>query len=235
MAQVNKTCVDRWEAVLVTRDASGAETLHPHAQRPEKDVRYEARSRPDVFPQAYVNRIEASAACVASGKRLCSLREWYAACRGTRRTTYPYGWSFVKGKCNVERPHLLGRLFGNDPHRWSYAEHFNAPVLNLTPGGLAKTAEHAECASDYGTLDMVGNVHEWVSDVVDDSLEKKIPLRDDLKGRINVNWGHGIFMGGFYSTSSEHGAGCGFVTIGHGPKYHDYSTGFRCCRDAAAP
>jgi len=45
--------------------------------------------------------------------------------------------------------------------------------------------------------------------------------------------GHGIFMGGFFSTKSQHGAGCRFITIGHDPTYHDYSTGFRCCLGAA--
>jgi formylglycine-generating enzyme required for sulfatase activity len=82
---------------------------------------------------------------------------------------------------------------------------------------------------------MVGNLHEWVSDTVDRRLPLKLPLRDDIRDKIRVNTGNGIFMGGFYSTTSEHGRGCAFVTIAHEPKYHDYSTGFRCCRDAAPP
>jgi formylglycine-generating enzyme len=39
-------------------------------------------------------------------------------------------------------------------------------------------------------------------------------------------------MGGFYSTHGELGPGCTFTTIAHEPRYHDYSTGFRCCADA---
>jgi hypothetical protein len=39
-------------------------------------------------------------------------------------------------------------------------------------------------------------------------------------------------MGGFYSTTDQHGAGCAYTTIAHEPSYHDYSTGFRCCADA---
>ena len=62
-------------------------------------------------------------------------------------------------------------------------------------------------------------------------IDKKLPLREDIQKKLDVNTGHGIFMGGFYSTGDEHGKGCGFVTIGHEPKYHDYSTGFRCCKD----
>jgi formylglycine-generating enzyme required for sulfatase activity len=234
MAHVGKACVDRWEAHLVRLDERGGEQIHPHNQRPEKGVRYLARSESGVLPQAYINRVEARDACNAAGKRLCTLSEWYRACRGSAGTTYPYGWSEQKKRCNVEKPHLLAQRFGSDPRRWDYARHFNDPTLDATPGWLAKTGEYSDCHSDYGTFDMVGNLHEWVSDVVDRSLEKKLPLRDDIRDKLDVNTGHGIFMGGFFSTGSEHGRGCGFVTIGHEPAYHDYSTGFRCCKDATA-
>jgi formylglycine-generating enzyme required for sulfatase activity len=177
-----------------------------------------------------VNRLEARAACEASEKRLCTLAEWYRACRGSKGTTYPYGANESREACNTGKPHILAKFFGSDPHNWAY-DSFNDPRLNLDPLGLAKTGAHAECKSDYGTFDMVGNVHEWVSDIVDRSLAVKLPLREDIERKLEVNTGKGIFMGGFYSTTSEHGRGCGFVTIGHEPKYHDYSTGFRCCRD----
>ena len=47
-----------------------------------------------------------------------------------------------------------------------------------------------------------------------------------------VQVGNGVFMGGFYSTRGELGPGCSFTTVAHDAHYHDYSTGFRCCRDA---
>jgi formylglycine-generating enzyme len=230
MALVSRTCVDRWEAHLVKADG----TAHPHNQRPEEGVRYSARASSAVFPQAYISRLEASAACEASGKRLCTLAEWYSACRGRSGLSYPYGNKQVRDKCNAGKPHLLARLFGSSPQAWSYDD-FNSPKLNVEPGFLAKSGEYRECASDYGAYDMVGNLHEWVSDTVDRRLPLKLPLRDDIRAKIWVNTGNGIFMGGFYSTTSEHGRGCAFVTIAHEPKYHDYSTGFRCCRDAAPP
>lgn len=229
MARVKNTCVDRWEAHLVTTDGAA----HPHYQRPESGVSYAARSAPSVFPQGYVNRLEASAACKASGKRLCKLTEWYAACIGPKKQTYGYGPNYVRGRCSAAKPHLLGKLFGTDPRNWGYSEHFNNPKLNQEPGFLDKTGANAECKSELGIYDMIGNLHEWVSDHVDRSLVTKIPLRDDIRGKIQINTGHGIFMGGFYSTLSEHGRGCTFLTPGHEPKYHDYSTGFRCCKDAA--
>jgi Sulfatase-modifying factor enzyme 1 len=234
MTLVGKACVDRWEARLYEPAPDGGLTPHQANLRPEKGVGYVARSEPGVYPQAYINRIEASAACVAAGKRLCTLSEWYRACGGSKGTTFPYGATSSGTKCNTGKPHLLSKLFGRDPRRWQYAAHFNAPALDVEPGGLAKTGAYPECVADNGTLDMVGNLHEWVSDIVDDSLEKKIPLRDDIAEKIPINWGHGIFMGGFFSTTDELGPGCRYLTPGHEPAYHDYSTGFRCCRAEAA-
>ncbi len=232
MARVGAACVDMWEAHLVVIEASGSAAPHSHVKRPEKGTRYRAVSAPDVFPQAYISKHEAHAACVEADKRLCTLGEWYRACRTKSGHVYPYGAAAVKGKCNTGKAHLLSQLFGRDARRWKFSEHFNSPELNLTPGFLEKTGERGECTSEHGTFDMVGNLHEWISDIVDDALPKKIPLRDDIREKLVYNQGHSIFMGGFFSTTNEHGEGCAFLTPGHGAKYHDYSTGFRCCKAA---
>ncbi len=232
MAQVGRACVDKWEAHLVVVGADGSESAHSPYERPQQGIRYEARSAPGVVPQAYVSRNESHAACAAAGKRLCSLLEWYSACRGPRGFMYPYGPQMTKGACNASKPHLLSRVHGKDPRKWKYDEHFNDPMLNQEPGFLAATGEYEGCVSGYGVADMVGNLHEWISDPVDMSLETKIPLRDDIRDKLEKRTGNAIFMGGFYSTTSEHGRGCAFVTIGHEASYHDYSTGFRCCKSA---
>ena len=247
MTEVGTSCVDKWEDHLVVVSAitenanaenvdggkvNGGDVVHSPFERPNPKTRYAARSAPNVVPQAYINRIEAQAACEASGKRLCTLDEWYRACRGPRGFMYPYGPQMTKNACNTSKKHVLSLVHGNNPRAWKYDEHFNDPQLNKEPGFLAKTGEYEQCVSDYGAFDMVGNLHEWISDTVDASLEDKIPLRDDIRKKIGKNTGHGIFMGGFFSTTSEHGRGCAFVTIGHEPKYHDYSTGFRCCKHA---
>ncbi|HPB96678.1 MAG TPA: SUMF1/EgtB/PvdO family nonheme iron enzyme [Polyangiaceae bacterium] len=235
MAHIHRTCIDKWEAHLVVRKDDGSFEPHSPYERPQPNVRYQARSEPGVFPQAYINRHESQAACEAAGKRLCSLAEWYRACRGPRGFTYPYGPQRIRGACNASKHHLLSRIYGTNPRAWKYDEHFNDPKLNQEPGFLAKTGEYEACISEYGVTDMVGNLHEWISDTVDPSLENKIPLRDDIRKKLEKNTGHGIFMGGFFSTTAEHGNGCAFITIGHEPKYHDYSTGFRCCKNASAP
>jgi hypothetical protein len=234
MALIGAVCVDRWEAILVTRGPDAGLTVHPHAERPEQGVRYEARSVPGVFPQAYLDRFDARSACANAGKRLCTLEEWFAACRGPKRTAYPYGPTMKSGRCNSGKPHLLSKWFGHDPRQWKYDEHFNSPLLDQEPGYLAKTGEYADCVSDYGLYDMVGNLHEWVSTPVNVRIAARMPLTDGIRSRLGKRSGNGIFMGGFFSTFKQHGEGCGFITIGHRPDYHDYSTGFRCCTDARA-
>jgi hypothetical protein len=232
MARIDNFCVDRFEATLVEVGSDGIEVPHPAFEPPEEGVRYEARSRAGELPQGYINRVQSEAACDNAGKRLCSVTEWYEACRGKRHTTYPYGNEFVKNKCNTSKIHLLGKLFGNNPEWWSYDKHFNNPRLNLEPGFLSHTGDHPGCVSDYGAFDMVGNLHEWVADTVDPSLENKIPMVDGVRRSVYKSTGHGVFMGGFFSTTAQQGQGCNYITLGHEPQYHDYSTGFRCCTDA---
>jgi len=228
MARIDGFCIDRFEASLVEVNLSKFEIPHPASEQLKPSVHYEARSMAGTYPQAYINREQAAEACKNAGKRLCSVREWYEACRGSRHLQYPYGREFLKNKCNTGKLHLLGMMYGNDAKSWSY-EDFNNPQLNLVPGFLSRSAEYAECRSDYGTFDMVGNLHEWVSDNVDSTLETKLLMVDGVRKSIANNAGHGIFMGGFYSTTNQQGEGCGFITLGHEPQYHDYSTGFRCC------
>ena len=39
-------------------------------------------------------------------------------------------------------------------------------------------------------------------------------------------------MGGHYVDGEVNGQGCSYVTSAHGSEYHDFSTGFRCCKAA---
>src|SRR5262249_49326526 len=112
-------CIDRFEDHLVTVGPDGTITPHPYYEVPESDVTYWARSEKDVFPQAYISRTVAQAACKAVGKRLCSREEWMRACRGPKGWTFPYGNKHKADKCNSSKPHLLQQMFGSDPHKWS--------------------------------------------------------------------------------------------------------------------
>jgi len=233
MALVGRFCVDRYEAHLVV-EADGKLKVHPHHVRPWSGLRYRAQSAPGVFPQAYISRVEARAACEASGKRLCRRREWLRACRGQGTYRYPYGARGERGRCVTGKAHLLTALFGDKKGGWSY-ENFNDPKLALEPGYLARSGEYEGCVSELGVHDMVGNLHEWVADMVDQELMDR--LAEEQVERRDQPWheGNGVFMGGFFSTTSELGPGCYYTTVAHEPSYHDYSTGFRCCADAVMP
>lgn len=230
MVRIGAYCIDRFEASLVVVMPDGTRRPHPPHERPPRSAKYAAQVVKGQKPQAYISRDEAEVACENAGKRLCSVGEWYEACRGAAHTTYPYGQRFRKESCNVGKRHLLTRFFGPDPGNWKYTEHFNNPMLNQLDGYLARTGEYADCVSDYGVHDMVGNLHEWVSFQSPNPSSRSLPAPPNSRPKTR---GNGLFMGGFYSTLSQHGHGCGFATTGHEPAYHDYSTGFRCCADAA--
>ena len=89
----------------------------------------------------------------------------------------------------------------------------NDPALGQVEGALAKTAEHTECVNGFGVFDMVGNLHEWVA------TDASAP--------------HGLFAGGYYLDTAQNGDGCNYKTGAHAHDYHDYSTGFRCCKGSA--
>jgi sulfatase modifying factor 1 len=234
MVQIARYCVDRYEAHLVTVAADGSAARLPHYLHPDGSVRYEARSEPDVFPQGYISRDDSTLACKNAGKRLCSRAEWSRACKGSRGFHYPYGARVKQGVCNSGKAHLLTKLFGADARAWKYEETFNNPRLDQEPGFLAKTGEYGACEA-AGVFDMVGNLHEWVSDIVDEDIEELLE-RDQVTRRSQPHRvGNGIFMGGFFSTTDELGPGCTYATIAHEPSYHDYSTGFRCCKDLPRP
>ena len=227
MVRVGRFCIDRYEAHLriLSTDESGA--VHPHHQQLASSAQYVAVSEPGVFPQAYISRVQAQAACQHADKRLCSRGEWLVACRGTP-VARPGGDG--ARPCNNGKPHLLTRLFGGG---YDYEAHFNSPAPSLTPGFLAKTGQYAECASEAGVHDMVGNLHEWVSDSVTSAFVRAFESEGVRRQFQYVQPGNGVFMGGFYSTRGELGAGCMFTTVAHDASYHDYSTGFRCCRDVS--
>jgi formylglycine-generating enzyme required for sulfatase activity len=99
------------------------------------------------------------------------------------------------------------------PESWTY-EDFNDPRLNQLANGLARTGSYPKCASPEGVLDLVGNLSEWVGDPPDKEF-------------------HARFRGGYYGDATRNGPGCLYVTSAHEPEYHDYSLGFRCCRDVS--
>ena len=204
-----KFCIDAYEASLVELLEGGLTRPHPPYE-PVDGKRVRAVSRRGRFPQGYISRNEAEAACEASHKRLCRDREWVQACKGPAATRYPYGNARREGVCNdtgAVSPlnHYFGAITSNvDPYTW---EAMNDPRLNQLAGALVRSGEKRQCKSGYGIYDMVGNLHEWTTAAA------------------------GTFRGGYYLDTKINGEGCEYQTVAHNATYHDYSTGFRCCAD----
>jgi formylglycine-generating enzyme required for sulfatase activity len=195
-------CIDRWEASLV--DDEGLAHSPYHSVGPGKVV---AVSRSGAVPQGYISLEEASEACARAGKKLCTTRQWVDACMGTRRPrrTYPYGMKHEPGACNDACPmHPVDRLFPGKG-RPRDAVTLNDSRINQLDATVAKTGAHAQCVTPDGVFDMVGNLLEWTVG--------ERPL----------------LMGGHYVDSKVNGEGCTYVTPDHGARYHDFTTGFRCC------
>jgi hypothetical protein len=213
MILIEAFCIDRWEAHVVELDAVGV--AHPHSPfEPVEGLEVRAETAPGVFPQGYISKQQAARACANARKRLCSSREFVRACRGSAgESAYPYGGSKrLQGYCNEGKGSSMPLFFGANPAMWSTSD-FNDGRLNRASGRLAMTGSFPGCASPDGVMDAVGNLHEWVADLAAAN-------------------GHAQMRGGFYGDAEENGHGCQYVTTAHGPAYHDYSTGFRCC---AAP
>ncbi len=207
-----RVCVDRWEASIVERLPSGEERAwSPYQPVDGFESRVRAVSRPGVIPQGYISGEQGARACAASGKRLCSAGEWESACRGSRKTQFPYGEQRKARVCNddVRSKHPVvevGLLLGISEDRLWF-DGMNQSLINQLPNSLLEAGARTECTNDYGVFDMVGNLHEWIDD------------------------SSGTFRGGYYMDTTLNGDGCAYATTAHGFSYHDYSTGFRCCAD----
>jgi formylglycine-generating enzyme required for sulfatase activity len=213
-----KFCIDRWEASLVQREDGGGARPWPGNQPVRgREAELAAVSIAGRKPQAYISGTQAARACANAGKRLCELDEWVRACRGPRGYAYPYGDQRRPDVCNDRYrtldAHPVQTLFerfaakGSDRRQMWEAEWMNDPRLYDLPRSVEPAGARAECRSEHGVYDLVGNLHEWVADP------------------------EGTFVGGFFMDTFQNGEGCGYRTRAHGVDYHDYSTGFRCCRD----
>jgi len=200
-------CIDRYEAGLVETLPTGEEKPFSPFSALIGNETVRAVSEPHVYPQGYISATQASRACAASGKRLCKITEWVTACRGPDNKRYGYGDQRQVGRCNDNGKNPVLTMYGP---RFTAAT-MNQPQLNQLEGTLSKTGDHTGCSNGYGVFDMVGNLHEWVADP------------------------GGTFYGGYYQDVSSwgHGEGCNYQTTAHEARYHDYSTGFRCCADLA--
>lgn len=101
----------------------------------------------DAHPVNCINHDGAVALCSYLGGRLCSSKEWLAACRGSDNRAFPYGPEYQESRCHV------GSYASPGPGGKTTVEAGSIPACE---GGLP------------GVFDLSGNVSEWVSDCKED-------------------------------------------------------------------
>jgi hypothetical protein len=98
---------------------------------------------PGRLPWSNLTKEEAEAACekVGTGWRLCTATEWFAACKGSGNTTFPYGNTYAPQSCNG----------------WDYTK--AAGVTTITTGSATLCVSSLSASASL--FDMSGNVKEW--------------------------------------------------------------------------
>jgi len=203
-------CIDQYEASTREMLPKGKSRTHSPYEA-VKGLKVRAVSQRGKIPQAHISRMQAEDACENAGKRLCTDDEWVTACKGKKPTRYPYGEEHKDGHCNDRGVSAFNHYYAEDvreeaplaSYTWA---NMNDSRLNRLAGTLAPSGKFSRCRNSYKVYDMVGNLHEWTA----------------ASG--------GTFRGGYYLDTIKNGEGCEYKTTAHVPTYHDYSTGFRCCK-----
>jgi formylglycine-generating enzyme required for sulfatase activity len=97
------------------------------------------------FPVVNVNWAAAREYCQFVGKRLPKEAEWEKAARGTDGRLYPWGNQWAEGRANSRETRFR-----------------SLPAANLH--FTSRVGQYSDGVGPYGTMDMAGNVAEWVED-----------------------------------------------------------------------
>ena len=155
--------------------------------------RYEYPNRLGSLPRVSVSWATAGSLCRERGKRLCTEAEWERAARGSQDYLYGYGPDFEPRRCNTP--------FRGQDGTWRRS-------------GTSASGTYPRCASDYGVVDMIGNVWEWTDGWYDESEGWRIVRGGSWFNSVNLA-----------RTDTRYGR---HLTEGYALDL----IGFRCCRSA---
>ena len=141
--------------------------------------------------------------CQSVGKRVCSAKEWIAACEGSQHNKYPFREDLPKytpgdntGLCNYDKKYRAVheyKVFIRDEQEMNYLD-------QSEPAGSRK-----DCVSQNGAWDMMGNAEEWVR----------------CKNG-NEGW---CLASRFWAEPRS----CKALVTSHSPRWHYYNSSHRCC------
>ncbi len=115
---------------------------------------WEYPNQEGVLPKTNVTWEEARLACGARGRRLCSVDEWEAACRGAEGRRFSYGTEYEPERCYTE----------------------NAPYFDTR--ALEPAGSFPDCVSPEGVHDLNGSASEWVDAERPGPPSRKTPPRE---------------------------------------------------------
>lgn len=170
--------------------------------------RYEAPNQKGAKPLSFQIAPDGEAWCKTRGKRLCTEAEWVRACEGPNGSPYPYGTTYVKGRCNDDKTWISPNwtTLGTYPSDAAMSE--AERLYQADPSG-----SNPECVSAEGVFDLTGNVAEWVE-------------RSFFHGTNYDQVMKGCYWSGCYGGSPP---SCAFTNPAHPGTFRTYEAGFRCC------
>ncbi len=185
---------------------------------------FEWPNKKGAIPQDWMTYRTAKKAIEATGKRLCTAREYGKAAEGPNMHPIPYGDGYhrqsrptflpggiVSGVCNFDRD--MGHL---DP---SKARRPNDEMSQKLRAMLVPSGSMPDCVSDYGVRDLAGNLDEIV---YNEGGVETCP-----KGERCYNYVSGLMGGHVWHVRNA----ARFITTAHNLDFGWYESGSRACKD----